>query len=105
MRFALAPFALSLRTDKPHPNHTAGYCDHSPASPPKPDGRMAHIATSSKVNPDLPFTLKIFWIEFNVTVLSFPPHLYQKGIAKIIIVQMKHRFVVAVSIRPYDLTV
>jgi hypothetical protein len=102
---SLDPFPLPLRTDKLDANYGTSHRNHCATSPQKPEGRTADIATGSKVNPDLPFALQIFRIEFYFKILLFTPRFYEKGITKIVIVKMEHRFVVAISIRPYDLTV
>lgn len=105
LRFPLDPFLPLLRTDKSHTDKATDRCDHRPTTPPQPNRRTTRITAGAEINADFSLTFKIFGIEFNFEIFLLALRLYQKGIAKIVVVQMKHRFVVAISIRPHNLTI
>lgn len=60
---------------------------------------------ASKIHLDFSFCLQIFWIELNLLVLLFPPGLHVQWIAEIVVMKVKRRFIVPVSIGRHGLTV
>src|SRR5262245_15094598 len=108
LTLALASFLPLLlpRLDDPFYSDSACNDDcRSSSAPPQPHRLAVHVmgTAASEMDLDFAFGLQILWIELNFVILLLSLCLYEQRISKILVMQMKGRFVVPVSVRLDDL--
>jgi hypothetical protein len=104
LSFSLRPASflclLALSPDRLHADQSDNRCGDSPKTPPEPSRRLIDIvnAAGSEMDLNLALGFQVFRIELDLVILLLSFGFDEERIAQIVVVQMKRRFVVPVSI-------